>query len=79
MDVTSGLTFNTPFSLVGEVCANDNGRTSYFENINRFVTFKKAVIYCYLPDYKDGFHVKYNEIRTFYFVFCLITLSLILI
>lgn len=63
MDIKNGLTFKTPFSLIGEICKNDNGKGSYLENIKRFITFKKAVIYCYLPDYKDGFHVKYSEIQ----------------
>lgn len=63
IDVKSGLTFKTPFSQLGQVCKNDNGKGSYLENINRFVTFQKALIYCYLPDYKDGFHVKYTEIQ----------------
>ena len=63
MDVKSGLTFKTPFSQIGQVCQNDNGKGSYLENVNRFVTFQKASIYCYLPDYKDGFHVKYTEIQ----------------
>ena len=54
------------------------GRSSFSEEANRFVTFKKALIYCYLPDYKDGFHIKYSEIRaylshplaSFYFRLC---------
>ncbi len=63
MDYKSGLTFKTQYSFIGEVCDNDNGKPSYLETFNRFITFKKASIYCYLPDYKEGFHVKYTEIQ----------------
>ena len=59
-DDTNGLTFKT---YVGEVCANDNGRASFSDNTNRFITFKKSLIYCYLPDYKYEYHLKYTEIR----------------
>jgi hypothetical protein len=46
---------------VGEICANDDGRSS-FSGGRRFLTFKKAIINCYVPDY-EMFHVKYTEIR----------------
>lgn len=62
-DETNGLTFKTPYSLIGEVCADDNGRTSFSGDANRFITFKKSIIYCYLPDYKDEFYFKYTEIQ----------------
>lgn len=64
-DETNGLTFKTPYSLIGEVCADDNGRASFSGDANRFLTFKKTIIYCYLPDYKDEFHLKYTEIRNY--------------
>lgn len=61
--IANSVTFKTPLSLIGEVCKNDQGKNSYLDNKKRFLTFKKAIIYCYLPDYQDGFHLKYTEIQ----------------
>lgn len=59
----SDVLFKTPASFVGEICADDDGRKSYNYGIARFLTFKKAVINCYLPDFTEKIHIKYNEIR----------------
>ena len=46
---------------MAEICANDDGRQLHTGE-RRFLTFKKAIIDCYVPESKM-FHVKYTEIR----------------
>jgi len=53
--------------MIGQICANDNGRGSFAEPHRRFLTFKKIVVNCYLPEYKQMIHVKYSEIRMYTF------------
>lgn len=58
----NGLSFKTPQSLVAQICASDDGRSSFSDRTRKFLTFRKAIISCYVPDY-EMFHVKYTEIQ----------------
>lgn len=62
-DFSNDISFKVPTSYVGEMCANDPGRMSFSEPTRRFLTFKKTVINCYVPDYPESIHIKYTEIR----------------
>jgi hypothetical protein len=62
-DFNNDISFKVPTSYVGEMCANDNGRMSFSEPTRRFLTFKKTVINCYIPDYTENIHIIYTEIQ----------------
>ncbi|CAF0811059.1 unnamed protein product [Brachionus calyciflorus] len=62
MILQNGVYFKTFESFIGEVCADDDGKNTN-ELAKRFVTFKKTIINCYLPDYDEMVHTKYTEIQ----------------
>ena len=62
-DFNNDVSFKVPTSYIGEICASDNGRMSFSESTKRFMTFKKTIINCYIPDYTENIHIKYTEIQ----------------
>ena len=64
---SDALDFTTRVSLIAEICQADRGRapSSFTSDAStrRFLTFKKTLISCYMPDASEMIHVKYNEIQ----------------